>query len=351
MSFNKIRVGITQGDVNGIGYEVIMKSLEDSRMLEVCTPIIYGSAKIAAYHKKTLENSTFSFLQITDAAEANPKRINLINVGSDNVKVELGKKSVDAGDAAFKSIEKAAEDLKEGKLDVIVTAPINKDMISSEQFKFPGHTEYFASKFGSEEENGLMFMVTDTLKIGVVTGHIPFEDVPKAVTKEAILEKLRIIKKTLIEDFAKTNPRIAVLGLNPHAGDAGVIGDEDQTIVTAAIEEASKEKILAFGPFPSDGFFGSGQWNKFDAVLAMYHDQGLIPFKTLAFETGVNFTAGLPIVRVSPGHGTGMEIAGKGKANPDSFRNAIYFAVDILNNRQTYKEFSSNPLEFKKPKR
>jgi 4-hydroxythreonine-4-phosphate dehydrogenase len=343
MDQHKIRVGITHGDINGIGYEVIIKSLADSRILEMCTPIVYGSPKVAAYHRKALDVELFSFNQISNAREANSKRINIINCVDEEIRVELGKSTQIAGEAALIALETAVRDLKTGDIDVVVTAPINKDNIQSDKFKFPGHTEFFAAEFGVK--NYLMLMISNELRIGVVTGHIPVSQVPQVLTKEKILSNIRILHKTLLEDFSIRKPRIAVLGLNPHAGDHGVIGTEDDKIVFPAIKQASDEGIIALGPYPADGFFGSGEYSKFDAILAMYHDQGLIPFKVLAFESGVNFTAGLPIVRTSPGHGTAYDIAGTGVASEESFRNAMYLAIDIHANRKQYKILSKDPLQ------
>ena len=343
MEQHKLRVGITHGDINGIGYEVIIKTLSDSRLLETCTPIVYGSPKVAAYHRKALDVELFSFNQIAHAREANSKRVNIINCVDEEIRVELGKSTPEAGEAALLSLQAAVKDLKSGDIDVIVTAPINKENIQSEHFKFPGHTEFFASEFASK--NYMMLMVSDQLKIGVVTGHIPLQQVSPSLTKEKILSNIRILHKTLMEDFSLHKPRIAVLGLNPHAGDKGVIGTEDQEIIRPAIKQANEEGIIALVPFPADGFFGSNDFRKFDAVLAMYHDQGLIPFKVLAFESGVNFTAGLPVIRTSPGHGTAYEIAGTGVASEDSFRNAIYLAIDVFESRKLYKELSKNPLK------
>ena len=343
MEPHKLRIGITHGDINGIGYEVIIKTLSDSRLLECCTPIVYGSPKVAAYHRKALDVELFSFNQISHAKEANSKRVNIINCVDDEIRVELGKSTPEAGESALQALQAAIKDLKSGDIDVVVTAPINKKNIQSERFKFPGHTEYFANEFGAK--NYMMLMVSDTLKIGVVTGHIPLQQVPPTLTKEKILTNIRILHKTMLEDFSIRKPRIAVLGLNPHAGDNGVIGMEDQDIIRPAIKLASEEGIIALGPFAADGFFGSGDFKKFDAILAMYHDQGLIPFKVLAFESGVNFTAGLPIIRTSPGHGTAYDIAGTGTASEDSFRNAIYLAIDVFESRKQFKELSKNPLK------
>ncbi len=343
MEPHKLRIGITHGDINGIGYEVIIKTLSDSRLLECCTPIVYGSPKVAAYHRKALDVELFSFNQIAHAREANSKRVNIINCVDEEIRVELGKSTQEAGEAALLALQAAVNDLKSGDIDVVVTGPINKENIQSDNFKFPGHTEFFASEFATK--NYMMLMVSDLLKVGVVTGHIPIQQVPQTLTKEKILTNIRILHKTLLEDFSIRKPRIAVLGLNPHAGDHGVIGMEDQDIIKPAIKQATEEGIIALGPFPADGFFGSGDFKKFDAILAMYHDQGLIPFKVLAFESGVNFTAGLPIIRTSPGHGTAYDIAGTGVASEDSFRNAIHLAIDVYENRKQFKELSRNPLK------
>ena len=343
MDQHKIKVGITHGDINGIGYEVIIKAMADSRMLEMCTPIVYGSPKVAAYHRKALDVELFSFNQINTAREANSKRVNIINCVDEEIRVELGKSTQVAGEAALLSLQAAMKDLKSGDIDVVVTAPINKENIQSEQFHFPGHTEYFAAEF--DAKNYMMLMVSDNLRVGVVTGHIPVAQVPQVLTKEKILKNIRILHKTVMEDFSIRKPRIAVLGLNPHAGDNGVIGTDEQKIIFPAIKQANDEGIIAMGPFAADGFFGSGEYAKYDGILAMYHDQGLIPFKVLAFDSGVNFTAGLPVVRTSPGHGTAYDIAGTGIASEQSFRNAIYLAIDVFANRQLYKELSKDPLQ------
>jgi len=340
---DKIVVGISHGDINGISYEVIIKSLMDNRLFDFCVPVVFGSAKVAAYHRKALNIANFSFNNIKSAEEANPKRANIINCLDDNVRVELGKSTPIAGESSFISLEQAVKSLKEGTIDVLVTAPINKDNIQSDQFQFPGHTEYLTKESNTDES--LMFMVSENLKIGVVTGHIPIKEVPEALTIESILKKLRIMNHSLIQDFRIRKPKIAVLGLNPHAGDNGLIGSEEVDIIIPAIEKAKEEDILALGPYPADGFFGSSHFNKFDGVLAMYHDQGLAPFKALAFDSGINFTAGLEFIRTSPGHGTAYEIAGQGKATPESFRNAIYLACDIFRNRTEYKRITKDPLQ------
>lgn len=338
----KIRVGITHGDINGIGYEVIIKTLIDKRITDLCTPIVYGSPKLSAYHRKAINLENFSLNIIKDANNANPKRPNIINCVDENTRIELGKSTAEAGEAAYLSLEKATQDLLENKIDVILTAPINKKSIKSDKFQFPGHTEYFQSKTNSDEV--LMLMLGEHMKIGVVAGHVPLKDVPSVITEENILKKLRILNKSLLQDFAIRKGKIAVLGLNPHAGDNGVIGSEEQEIIIPTINKAREEGIMAVGPYPADGFFGSNSYSKFDAILAMYHDQGLAPFKVVDFENGVNYTAGMPVIRTSPIHGTAFEIAGEGKASPDSFRAALFAAIDIFKNRELYKEMSENKL-------
>jgi 4-hydroxythreonine-4-phosphate dehydrogenase len=343
MKRDKIVIGISQGDINGIGYEVIMKTLMEPRILEMCTPIVYGSPKVAAYHKKALNIETFNFNHIRVASEADSRKANIINCINDEIRVELGKSSEMAGEASYMALAKAVEDLKAGAIDALVTAPINKDNIQSEQFSFPGHTEYLAEQFGSRDY--LMLMVSESMKVGVVVGHVPISEVSSKITKGAILNKLRIINQSLEKDFMIKRPRIAVLGLNPHAGDNGLLGREELDVIIPAIQRAKDEGIIAVGPYPADGFFGSGDQVKFDAILAMYHDQGLIPFKMSSFERGVNFTAGLPIIRTSPAHGTAFDITGEDKASPESFREAMYLAIDIHKNRQIYQEITKNPLK------
>jgi 4-hydroxythreonine-4-phosphate dehydrogenase len=339
----RIKVGISHGDINGIGYEVIMKTLLDPRVMEMCTPIVYGSPKVAAYHRKALNIENLSFNHIRHADEAVYKKANIINCIDENIRVELGKSTQMAGESSFNALEMAVKDLQNGDIDVLITAPINKDNIQSETFTFPGHTEYLTQKFGVK--NYLMLMVSEQMRIGVVTGHIPLEQVTKQLTKELIVSKLRIISQSLKEDFSVTGPRIAVLGLNPHAGDNGLLGKEEQEIIIPAIKEVRDEGIVALGPYPADGFFGSGEYAKFDAILAMYHDQGLTPFKLASFDKGVNFTAGLPVIRTSPAHGTAYNIAGEDKASPESFREALYLGIDIFRNREIYQDISKDPLK------
>ncbi len=338
-----IIAGITHGDINGIGYEVIIKSLLDSAVFELFIPIVYGSPKVAAYHRKALNIQNFSFNLIRNPGEAHNKRANIINCLGDDVRVELGKPTAHSGESAFIALERAVEDLKTGKIDVLVTAPIDKSSIHSEHFKFPGHTEYLKAKF--KVDDVLMFMISENMKVGLVTEHLPLSKVAEVLNTELILKKLRIMEKSLLVDFAIRKPVIAVLGLNPHAGDNNLLGSEEAEIIAPAIQQARDEGIMAFGPFSADGFFGAGLFRKFDAVLAMYHDQGLAPFKALSFDTGVNFTAGLPVVRTSPAHGTAFNIAGKNEASESSFRHAIYLACDIFRRRKMYEEISKNPLK------
>jgi 4-hydroxythreonine-4-phosphate dehydrogenase len=340
---HKIRIGVTHGDLNGIGYEIIMKTFEDARILENMTVVVYGSSKVASYHRKILNFNDFNFNLVKNAATAIPKRVNIVNVTNDEVKIDVGKSTSIAGELAYKALEAAVQDLKAGHIDVLVTAPINKMNVQSASFKFPGHTEYLAEKFGGDEP--LMLMVCDRLRIGVITGHIPLKDVSSVLTSSLIISKINILNSSLEKDFSIRKPKIAVLGLNPHSGDGGLIGKEDQEVILPAIESAKTKGIMAYGPYPADGFFGSNNYLKFDGILAIYHDQGMIPFKALSFDSGVNFTAGLPIVRTSPAHGTAYDIAGKNEASPNSFREAVYFAIDIFESRKSYEELRTNPLQ------
>ena len=337
-----IRVAITQGDTNGIGYEVIFKVFEDPAMLELCTPIIYGSPKIAAYHRKALNLET-NFSIINNAAEARDGRVNLLTCFDEEVKIELGKPSPEAGEAALIALDRAMTDYRSGLYDVLVTAPINKATIQSPGFHFPGHTEYIETSVG-EGQKALMILMNEDLRVALVTTHLPIKDIAKAINKDVIMEKATIFHQALRRDFRISSPRIAVLSLNPHAGDDGLLGSEEKDIIRPAIEELAAKGIQAFGPYPADGFFGSGNYSRFDGVLAMYHDQGLAPFKTIALEDGVNYTAGLPIVRTSPDHGTAYDIAGQGKADESSMRHAIYTAIDIFRNRIHFDEPLANPL-------
>jgi len=342
MEERKIRVAITQGDTNGVGYEVILKVFSDPNILELCTPIIYGSPKIASYHRKAL-NLEVPYTIINHAEEARDGRVNLLACFDDEIKIEMGQPSQEAGAAALKALDRAMTDYRSELYDVLVTAPINKATIQSPGFHFPGHTEYIETSVG-EGQKALMILMNETLRVALVTTHLPIKDIAKAITKEGIIEKATIFHKALKRDFRISSPRIAVLSLNPHAGDNGLLGSEEKDIILPAIEELADKGIQAFGPFAADGFFGSGAYDHFDGVLAMYHDQGLAPFKTIALESGVNYTAGLPIVRTSPDHGTAYDIAGKGIADENSMRQAIFTAIDVFRNRQFYDEPLQNPL-------
>lgn len=350
MEPDKIIIGITHGDINGVGYEVILKSLHDARVLDMFVPVIYGSSKVAGFYKKDMDLQALNFNIITSAEQANAKRVNLINCVDENVKVEPGLSTPEAGKAALAALERATEDLKKGVIHAIVTAPINKKNIQSDAFQFPGHTEYLEKKFG-EDTSSLMMLVSDTMRVAVVTGHIPVNQVSGKITEELILKKLTILNQSLKQDFGIVRPRIAVLGLNPHAGDNGLIGTEEIDIITPALKKGEEQGISCFGPYPADGFFGAGSYRKFDAVLAMYHDQGLIPFKNMAMETGVNFTAGLPIVRTSPDHGTAYDLVGQNKASEVSFLQALYLACDVHKSRLWYKEINANPLQITENKK
>lgn len=338
----KIRVGITHGDINGIGYEVILKAFSEPMMLELCTPIIYGSPKVAAYHRKVMDIQT-NFSIINSAEEANEGKLNVLNCTDDELKVELTKPTSEAGKAALDALECALKDYRERRIDVLVTAPINKHTIQSESFHFPGHTEYIEERVG-DGSKALMILMKDDFRVALVTGHIPVKDISSAITKELIMEKLEIFQYSLKQDFAIDAPRIAVLSLNPHAGDGGLIGTEESEVIIPAIREMSAKGVLCYGPYPADGFMGSGNFEHFDGILAMYHDQGLTPFKAIAMDEGVNFTAGLPIVRTSPAHGTAYDIAGQGLASESSFRQAIYTAIDVYRNRLIEKEIHARPL-------
>jgi 4-hydroxythreonine-4-phosphate dehydrogenase len=337
-----VRIGITHGDFNGISYEVIIKALEDNRITELFTPIIYCIPKVLSYYRKNLNLEEFNYKIIKDAGQAESGKINVVSLSSEEIKVEIGKSTEIAGKFAYQALELAVSDLKNELIDVLVTAPVNKHNIQSEEFHFPGHTEYLTERFNSA--TSLMLMVHQNLRIGTITGHIPVQQVSSAISEELIVSKISILDNSLKNDFGIQRPKIAILGLNPHAGDNGVIGDEETRIIQPAIASAKKQGFLVYGPFPADGFFGSDDFSKYDAILSMYHDQGLIPFKTLAFKGGVNFTAGLPVVRTSPAHGTAYDIAGKEMASPDSFRQALFLGIDIFRTRKRMKENSANPL-------
>lgn len=340
---DKIKVGITHGDFNGIGYEVILKMLDDNRLFELCTPVVYGSAKIAANYRKQLGLQGQAPVQIKDADAAEDGQAYIINVIGEDAKVEPGHPSAEAGKAAFDALERAVADLRDGKIDVLLTAPVNKATIHSDLFSFPGHTEYLESSIG-DGEKALMILFNDTLRVALATIHLPISKVAEAITTESLIEKINLFNNSLTEDFGIVKPRIAVLGLNPHAGDDGLLGTEEKEIILPAIDQCRANKIHVFGPYAADGLFGSGNFKKFDGILAMYHDQGLAPFKTIAAGSGVNFTAGLPYVRTSPDHGTGYDIAGQGEASEDSIREALYAAIDIYRNRQNHAERTANPL-------
>lgn len=341
---NLVKVGITMGDINGVGPEVIIKTFMDNRMMQVCTPVVYGSSKVASFYRKQMNTGDFTFNIIKDASQAASKNPNMINVWDEETKVDVGEATELGGKKALQSLQATVADLKAGKIEAMVTAPINKNNIQSNEFKFPGHTEYLAEYF--ETKKYLMLLVNGNLRVGTVTGHIPLNEVSKAISKEKIIEKAEILNQSLIKDFGVRKPKIAILGLNPHAGDNGLLGKEEIEIISPAVQQLKEKGILAFGPYPADGFFGSGAFEKYDGVLAMYHDQGLAPFKAMSFSSGVNFTAGLPVVRTSPDHGTAYDIAGKNIASENSFREAIYLACDIVKNRKIYNEAGENPLPF-----
>lgn len=337
-----IRVGITQGDINGIGYEVILKTLEDNRILELCTPVVYGSAKIAAFYRKLLEMPQVPFTQIDSPDQIQAPANYMINVVGEEVRPEPGVDSKAAGEAALAALERAVSDLKEGKIDILVTAPINKHNIHGDQFQFPGHTEYLQAAAADGE--AMMIMASDIMRVALATIHVPVQEVASMLNTEMITEKILRLADTIRRDFGVVKPRIAVLALNPHAGDGGVIGNEEQEVIIPAINAAKNKKVQVYGPYPADGFFGSENYTHFDGILAMYHDQGLVAFKALVGQDGVNFTAGLPFVRTSPDHGTAYDIAGKGVADPESFRRAIYMGIDIWRNRRNFEEMTANPL-------
>ncbi|MDY2942908.1 MAG: 4-hydroxythreonine-4-phosphate dehydrogenase PdxA [Paludibacteraceae bacterium] len=389
----KPTIAITAGDINGVGYEVILKTLRDPHITEICRPIVYGNAKVAKQHAQTLgeEYTNIQFNLIQDAGQARDGRLNLITCYPDTTPVQLGVSTPEAGQASFAALERACADLKSGKVHALVTAPINKENIQSDSFRFSGHTEYLTAMFAdcqtagavrpltlsdratryqtdsqqsgqtaggdacapgqqngqisSAKQQSLMMMVSETMRVALVCNHVAIAEVPAQITEEHILQKLTLLNETLQRDFSVRKPRIAVLALNPHAGDKGLIGEEEQTIIRPTIEKACEQGIWAFGPYSADGFFGSGHFTHFDAVLAMYHDQGLIPFKTLDM-SGVNFTAGLPIVRTSPDHGTAYDLAGKNQANHLSFAHALYAAIDILHTRKQNAELTQDPLPF-----
>lgn len=344
MEKNPTRVAISCGDLQGIGLEVVLKCFEDNRILQDVTPILYCSAKVMSHHRKTLGLEEVQFNRVADARDAVPRKLNLVNLWDEDLTIELGRPSGQLAKYSIQSLEAAAGDLANGKVDVLVTAPIDKNSMQQAGFAFPGHTEFLQHMAGSDNEV-LMLLIGDGLRVGTVTGHIPLKDVPAAITTDKIIFKARLMHHSLQRDLAIATPRIAVLGLNPHAGDNGTLGNEDRERIAPAVRRLNEEGIQAFGPYAADGFFGSGGFKGFDGVLAMYHDQGLAPFKALNFGHGVNFTAGLPVVRTSPDHGTGLDIAGRGVADEGSFRAAVWLACDIRRNRDRYRQIHANPLQ------
>ncbi len=339
-----IRIGISIGDLNGIGAEIVLKTFLDKRMLELCTPVLFASSKVVNFYKKSL-NMNIQTHGISDVRKIMPGKFNVCTIWKEDVAISYGELSKEAGKYAFLSLEKATEALKNKEIDVLVTAPIHKENIQSEEFNFPGHTEYLESELEGES---LMILMTDTLRVGLITGHIPISKVAESITPELIQKKVNILYKTLVEDFGIDKPKIAVLGLNPHCGDHGVIGSEDDEIIRPTLEAFAEENKLIYGPYAADSFFGSETYKEFDAVLAMYHDQGLAPFKTISFGNGVNYTAGLSEIRTSPDHGTAYNIAGKGIADNDSFKEALFQAINIHKTREEYKALTKNILKVKK---
>ena len=340
---NKPILGFTCGDVNGIGPELIIKTLSDNRILEFCTPVVFANNKLFNFYRKNLPDINFTFNSIKDASRINSKQVNVYNCWEEEMNINPGQLSDEAGKYAIESLSIAAGALKNEKIDGLITAPIHKKNIQSETFNFPGHTPYLKDLFNVKEV--AMFMVAENMRVALLTEHVPLKDVSQYITKENIISKLQVINESLKKDFGINNPTIAVLGLNPHAGDEGLLGKEEQEIISPAIKEAKQKGMMCFGPFAADAFFARGQHEKFDAVLALYHDQGLIPFKSLAFGEGVNYTAGLAGVRTSPDHGVAFDIAGKGIADESSFRAAIFTCIDIINHRAEYREQYKNPLK------
>lgn len=347
MSENKIRIGITQGDINGIGYEVIFKTFAKKEMLDLCTPVVYGSPKVASYHSKALSLDA-GFTIISNALEASPSRLNVLTCFDEEMKVDFGLPTPEGGRAAFLALERAVSDYRAGLIDAIVTAPVCKQSIQSEQFPFPGQTEYF-ERCAAEGEQALMMLASSSLRVALSTVHVPLSRVAEEVRKERILAQLETLNHALRVDFRISAPRIAVLALNPHAGDGGLLGREEAEEIKPALALASEKGITCFGPYAADGFFGAGMFRHFDAVLAMYHDQGLAPFKALSMDSGVNFTAGLSILRTSPAHGTAYDIAGQGKASEASMTQAVYMAIDVCRNRAAYRRAAQNPLPISAP--
>ncbi len=338
-----MRIGITSGDINGVGPEVILKAISGNDALQRHTIIIYGSGKVMAYHKNIVKDLDVQFSNLSTASQASNGKVSVVNCWNEDIQITLGKPTAEAGQFAHVSLDRAVNDLKDGHIDVLVTAPINKSTMDEQSFPFAGHTEYLAHNLNAK--NSLMTMVSDELRIALVTNHEPIMKIPQLLTKELIMRKINVFYHSLKRDFGKEKPTMAILGLNPHAGDDGKIGQEEQELIRPIIIELKKKGVLLFGPYAADGFFGSGTYSKFDGILAMYHDQGLIPFKTLSFGSGVNYTAGMDYVRTSPDHGTGYDIAGQNQADPSSMRTAIFSAIDIYNNRQLEIEMKENRLE------
>lgn len=343
MENRKMRIALTHGDTNGVGYELILKAFADAALLELCTPVVYGSAKLATYHRKALDLPG-NFHIVASASEAQDGCLNLVNCFEEEVKVDFGQPTAESGRAAYLALERAVADCREGLADALVTAPICKAAIQSDDFRFPGHTEYLADRLQAEEPP-LMILANGAMRVALATTHLPIREVADAVTPENLEQKLRLLHSSLCRDFRLPAPRIAVLGLNPHNGDNGTLGREELDVIGPTVKKLAAEGLPCFGPYPADGFFGAGMYARFDAVLAMYHDQGLAPFKALSMEDGVNFTAGLSLVRTSPDHGTAYDIAGRGAASPASFRAAVYAAIDICRNRRAYDEEHLNPLK------
>jgi 4-hydroxythreonine-4-phosphate dehydrogenase len=335
-------IGITIGDINGIGLEVILKALSHKKIVDICVPVIYGSSKVVSYHKNIVALDEVSFYGQRNAERLQYDKINVVNVWQDNVNITLGKPTDLGGKYAQLSLDAAVNDLKAGLIDALVTAPIHKKSMQLAGFQHVGHTEYLAQEFKATDS--LMLLASDRFRVGLVTAHIPLKEVAGTITKEKIVNKLHIFHETLKMDFGLERPTIAVLGLNPHAGEEGMLGNEEEKIIRPAVVECKKSGIMAFGPFPADGFFGAGQFHKFDGILAMYHDQGLIPFKALTFGSGVNYTAGLPCIRTSPDHGTAFDLAGKNEADPSSFLQALFMAIDIHRNRKEYISLRENAV-------
>jgi 4-hydroxythreonine-4-phosphate dehydrogenase len=343
MRDDKLRIGISHGDINGISYEILLRTFADTHINDFFVPIIYGSPKVAAFYRKYLNIDSQAFNLISNPDEANIKRTNIINVSADDIRVEVGKISAAAGIASVAALKSAVKDLKNNKIDAIVTCPINKSNVQTEHFRYSGHTEYFASEFDTDEY--MMMMISPVIRMGFVTTHLPINKISENINKDLIMRKIDIMMQSLIVDFMINKPRIAVLSLNPHAGDNGLLGNEEENIIRPVINEYKAKGMLIFGPYPPDSFFASGMFKSFDASLAIYHDQGMIPFKLLSYDNGVNYTCGLPIVRTSPVHGTAYDIAGTNRAKIESCRESLYAAVEIYKNRKLYNELTANPLK------